>query len=383
LNPIFLILLIIHTSSVFLSLIVVSKTFHLRKFGYIIFAGFFLLTGEISGQIGGTFTWNFLNLTSSARISALGGKNVALADGDLNLAYFNPSLLTEEIHNNLALNYATLFSGISYGNVAYARTVPKIGTFAGGIQYINYGTFTAADETGQITGQFRAAEYALYFTYSKTFDTCWNVGITFKPVYSSLERYQAFGVAADLGASYISPNRLFTAGLVLRNMGLQFKGYYTESKEPLPFEILAGVAQKLQYAPLRFLITLQQLQRFDLTYNNPDDPNDIDPITGKTIRKNPAEKLADQVMRHIILGVEFVPSRSFFFRLGYNYQRRKEMMIDTHPGTVGFSWGFGLRINKFNISYGRAAWHLAGGTNFFSLSTNFSEFGFLDKSTNH
>lgn len=363
-------------------LLVVSKTCNLNRFGCIIVAGAILLTGEISGQIGGTSTWNFLNLTSSARIGALGGKNVALADGDLNLVYFNPSLLTEDMHNNLTLNYATLFSGISYGYVAYARTIPNTGTFAGGIHSINYGTFPSADETGQITGQFRAAEYALYLTYSRTFDTCWNIGISIKPVYSSLERYQAFGLAADLGVSYISTNRLFTAGIALRNMGLQFKGYYTQSKEPLPFEILAGVAQKLQYAPFRFLITAQQLQRFDLTYKNPDDPSAIDPLTGKPLKKNRTEEFADQFMRHIILGVEFVPSRNFYFRLGYNYQRRKEMMIDARPGTVGFSWGFGLRISKFTISYGRAAWHLAGGTNFFSLSTNFSEFGFLDKPIN-
>ncbi|HQH41950.1 MAG TPA: type IX secretion system protein PorQ, partial [Bacteroidales bacterium] len=239
------------------------------RFLYIIFAASFLLAGKVFGQIGGTSTWNFLNLTSSARIGALGGKNVALSDGDLNLAYFNPALLTEDMHNNLALNYATLFSGVSYGYVSYARAVPKTGIFAGGIHYINYGTFTAADETGQITGQFRAAEYALYLTYSRAFDTCWNAGITLKPVYSSLERYQAFGLAADLGASYTSPNRLFTAGIALRNMGLQFRGYYPGSGEPLPFEILAGVAQKLQYAPFRFLITAQQLQRFDLTYTNP------------------------------------------------------------------------------------------------------------------
>ena len=41
---------------------------------------------------------------------------------------------------------------------------------------------------------------------------------------------------------------------------------------------------------------------------------------------------------------------------------------------VGFSWGFGIKISKFHFSYGRATYHLAGGSNHFSLSTNLSDF---------
>ncbi|NJK85180.1 MAG: hypothetical protein HC906_03680 [Bacteroidales bacterium] len=70
-------------------------------------------------------------------------------------------------------------------------------------------------------------------------------------------------------------------------------------------------------------------------------------------------------MRHIILGTEFSLSKNLVLRFGYNYRRRQEMKVDARTGTVGFSWGLGLRISKFHLSYARSAWHLAGSPNYF------------------
>jgi hypothetical protein len=65
---------------------------------------------------------------------------------------------------------------------------------------------------------------------------------------------------------------------------------------------------------------------------------------------------------------------NFHVEVGYNYKRRKEMAISARPGMVGFSAGFGFRVSKFHFSFGRASYHLAGGTSHFSLTTNLSEF---------
>lgn len=76
----------------------------------------------------------------------------------------------------------------------------------------------------------------------------------------------------------------------------------------------------------------------------------------------------------MILGVEFVPVRNFYLRGGYNYQRRNELKIEERTSMVGFSWGIGVKINKYHISYGRATYHLAGASNHFSVSTNLDDF---------
>ena len=140
----------------------------------------------------------------------------------------------------------------------------------------------------------------------------------------------------------------------------------------MPFEIQAGITQGLAHAPFRFSIQLQHLERWDLRYElaNKDyfifgaDPEEI----------NKFDVLADKLMRHAVFGVEFLLGESFHFDFGYNYKRRQEMKINNFPGMVGFSWGFGLRIKKFQVAYGRATYHLAGGTNHFSITTNLSSF---------
>ena len=82
----------------------------------------------------------------------------------------------------------------------------------------------------------------------------------------------------------------------------------------------------------------------------------------------------DKLMRHLVFGVEFLVGKNFHADLGYNYKRRQEMKVSARPGTVGFSWGFGFKVSKFHFAFGRASYHLAGGSNHFSLTTNLSEF---------
>ncbi len=36
--------------------------------------------------------------------------------------------------------------------------------------------------------------------------------------------------------------------------------------------------------------------------------------------------------------------------------------------TVGFSWGFGVRISRFQFSYGSGRYHLAGSSNLISVA---------------
>jgi hypothetical protein len=335
---------------------------------------FLFFPSMLIAQVGGTRTYAFLELPNSARTASLGGKMVAATDGDLNLAWHNPSLLTEESSNTVVVNYVNYFTDINFGYVSYARSYANLGNFAAGMHYVNYGNFTAADATGIITGQFRAAEYALCLMYSRSIDSNFTAGITLKPIYSSLENYRSFGLAADLGLTYQSTDRLFVASMVIRNIGTQFSGYYSGSRERLPFEIEIGLSQRLSHAPFRFYLTAHQLQKPDLGYTIPGTEGETDPITGNTTEQSKIAEISDLVMRHMIMGIEINPVKSFYFRFGYNYQRRKELQIVAKPAMAGFSWGFGINVSNFTLSYGRASYHLAGASNHFSVNANLSQF---------
>jgi hypothetical protein len=311
-------------------------------------------------QTGGDNVYEFLNLTHSGLVSSLGGTNVSLQGNNLNLAYHNPSLLNSSMNNNIALSYVNYFAGIKYGLAMYSKSVPGIGNFGAGLTYLNYGSFEEADASGVITGTFNAAEYAFSLIYSREIDSLFSIGVNMKPVLSQLEKYNSFGIAFDLGASYHNRSNLFTAGLVIKNIGYQITSYAGEPHQDLPFEIQAGVSQRLAHAPFRFSLTLRHLEKFDLTHQY---INNSATGSGSTASSGFAENL----LRHGILGAELIPHKNFYFSAGYNYQRRQELQIDSKVSTVGLSWGFGINTTWMNIEFGRATYHLAGSSTHVSL----------------
>ncbi len=331
------------------------------------------LNTSIYAQTGGNNTYEFLNLISSSRIAALGGNAIPINDNDLNLVIQNPSLLNKAMNNQLALSYVNYFSDINYGYAAYARTLKKLGTFYAGLQYVHYGKFTEADATGEKLGNFTPSEYALNIAYSKDLDSSFTVGAQLKNIYSHLYEYSSYGIAVDAAVTYHSKNTLFSTALVVKNMGVQIKDYTKGNNEPLPFEVQIGIANKFAKAPLRLLLVAQHLEKFDITYINLNKPDTyVDANTGETIIKD--IKTIDKIIRHIIIGGEFIPTKNFKVSLGYNYQRRQELKYADKLSTVGFSFGFELKVSKFKISYGRAAYHLAGASNHFTVCTSLSDF---------
>ncbi len=330
---------------------------------------FFLIIPFLSkAQIGGENTYEFLNLTNSARMAALGGNQVALADEtDLNVAYNNPALLTEKMQNHLVTNYVNYISDVNYGYVAYALPVGLPGNLAVGMHYINYGTFIEALPGGMITGNtFNAAEYALNIFWSYQFERI-SVGANLKPIWSSFETYQSAGIAADLGASYRSEDGLTTIGLTIKNIGTQITTYYADGeREPLPFDLQLGYFQRLGHAPIRIAATLQHLQKWTLAPPETEEGE----LTGTTVNE---DGMGKKFLRHLILGVELLPSENFTLRFGYNYQRRQELKFDEKMSTVGFTFGLGFKISRFELNYGLARYHLAGASNHLSLAINLND----------
>jgi len=321
---------------------------------------FSIIVSPAFSQTGGDNVYEFLNLTHSGLVSSLGGTNVSLPGNNLNLVYHNPALLNSSMDKTLALNYVNYFAGINYGLAMYSKSYEGVGNFAAGLTYLNYGSFTEADASGVITGDFSAAEYAFSMVYSHEIDSLFSIGVNFKPVLSHLEKYTSFGFAFDIGASYHNRSNLFSTGLVIRNAGYQVTTYAGEPRQNLPFEIQAGVSQRLAHAPFRFSLTLKHLEKFDLTHEYKD--------PASTVSTNAASSgFSENMLRHIILGVELIPHKNFYFSGGYNYQRRRELEIDSKVSTVGLSWGFGIKTSWLDIEFGRATYHLAGSSSHVSL----------------
>lgn len=336
-------------------------------------------------QVGGNNTYEFLNLPISARVTALGGNLLSTRDNDLNVALVNPALLTDTMDSNLALSYINYFTDINYGYVAFAKNLRENQNLSIGMQYLNYGEFIRADVIGNNLGTFTADEMSLNVSYARSiYDSNLFVGATVKTIYSNLDNYISFGSALDLGAVYSRPHKNFSVALVIKNVGYQWKPYTKGNREKLPFEMQIGFSKQPKHVPFRISVVYENIERWDLTYTNTNDPNiKVDPNTGAAIDDRGKLKVfSDQLMRHIVFGGEFIVTKNFFVRIGYNYQRRKELRIVERAGMTGFSFGFGFRVYKFHISYGRASYNLAGASNNFSVSFDMNSFYKKAKSIN-
>ncbi len=332
---------------------------------------FYIALSAYSGkaQIGGETTYQFLELTNSARIAALGGTQIALSDtSDLNLPFHNPALLHPGMHNQLLVNYVNYFMDVNYGYASIARSFKQAGTFAIGVQYINYGEFKNATEQGELTGTyFKAAEYAGNIIYSNSYGRL-RYGATLKPVFSIFESYRSIGVASDLGLTYRSKDSLTHFAVVAKNLGGQITTYYEDgNREPIPFNLQAGISKKLKHAPLIFSLTMQHLTHWDLAWSESDRQPSLETWSLRD------ESFFKQIMRHTVLGMEVLPTQNFSIRAGYNYQRRQELKFDEKLSTVGLSLGFGLKINRFRLDFATSRFHLAGSSNLFSLAINLND----------
>jgi len=340
----------------------------------IFFVPVFFLSFSVSAQIGGDNTYDFMNLPNAAKAAALGGNIIALPDNDLSLAYHNPALLKESMHNQIVLNYVNYFTDINYGYVSYAREYNELGNFGIGLQYMNYGDFIEASELGDKTGTFSAVEYAFHLMYSKNIDSSFRFGAVLKPVYSRLDTYTSYGIMGDVGISYYNEDNLFMASFIVKNIGSQLKPYTTDNYEPVPFDVQIGISKKLLHAPFRFSMIAHHLETYDLSYKKINNAEPTNVLARSKEVESEGDDFFENMMRHMIFGVEFLPTENFFVALGLNYKRRRELQISEKPGFTGFSFGFGFKLSKFQFSYGRASYHLAGASNHFSISTNLSEF---------
>lgn len=322
-------------------------------------------------QIGGRYAFDGLRLVPNARVNALGGILISYADQDPFLALQNPSLSSDAMQGRLGMNWANALADIQYGQFAYSHGIRNVGNVHGGVQLVNYGEFSARDILGNSTGTFDASAYKLSGGVSRSFDR-WRLGATFNFFSTRMDWVKYHALTADFGASWVDTSGLTSAGFVLKNFGSQI-GRYREGypHADLPFEIQAGISQRLRYLPLRFSLTGVHLNRLmGLLYQDPKALPEYD-LSGQVIPVR--KRTADKIARHFVFGAELNISKAVYLRAGYNHQRRQDLKTLNQGGISGFSYGAGVKISWFSFDYGFARFHAASNLHQFSLVMNLSQ----------
>ncbi|MCB0544012.1 MAG: type IX secretion system protein PorQ [Saprospiraceae bacterium] len=348
----------------------------LRKIGLsLLIAGFpAFLFCQVNG---GQQVFQFMTLSPSARITALGGMQIAVKDADLGFAAVNPAALNPMMDGRLVFQHNFFLSDVQHGYVAYAHDLPKQGfTLQAGLQYLNYGDIKRADEYGNVIGTVPASETAFTLGGARALSDRFSMGLNLRLGLSTLDTYKASALAADAGVMYADTARRFTAAIVIRNAGTQMSAY-NEIREDIPFDLQIGISKRLKYLPFRFSIVAHHLHQWDIRYDDPDlQDDDILQIGDGESSGNSGNGGVDNFFRHLVFNGEFLLGRneSFQLRFGYNHLRKKELSVRNYRSLAGFSGGVGIKISRFRIDLGYASYHLAGGVLHLGIGTNLKEF---------
>lgn len=313
----------------------------------------------------GTTAYNFLNVTSSARIYGLGGVNVSLVDDDISVIDQNPALLGAEMSGMLGMNYMSYVGGSSFAGARYAHSAGERAAWSLGMQYFGYGSMTEATEEGVILGTISPKDITFGGAYSHDFTDRIRGGISLRGVYSSYAEFSAFAITTDVGINYYDPDSDMSLSLVLANMGGQVKRF-NEQYDRLPFDIRIGWSKALGTLPLRFSITAWNLTKWHLPFV---DNGDGSGISEPTIK----DSFSSNLFRHLVFGVDLISSPNYYLSLGYNYKSRTDMATYNRNFISGFSLGGGIKVNSFGVGIALAQPHTGATTFMLNLSYNFSD----------
>jgi len=329
------------------------------------------------GQRGGERVFEFVNLPTSARATALGGSQIAATTNDYGLVGGNPGMLNITMDNSFVFQHNFHFAGIDNGYAGFAKNIEGIKSMVhGGVQYLSYGKFTAADEMGNITGEFKAKDLSIHAGISRALNARMTAGILLQYIQSSLETYTSNGLLVDGGITYQSEDGFNHYALVLRGVGFQFSRYYEgDEKGKMPVNLQFGFSKRLKYVPFRLSILMHDINRWDLRYDSPLD-EESDGFGGdEPDEPSNFNQGVDNFFKHLTFGGEFLIGKKegLMLRLGYNHQRKQELSVVNLRSLAGFSAGVGVNVKSFILDYGFAVYHQAGSTKHLGLRVNLNE----------
>lgn len=313
----------------------------------------------------GTTAYNFMNITSSSRIYALGGVNVSSIDDNVNIVDQNPALLGPEMDNQLAVSYMRYLGDSNFAGVTYARAAGENGAWQASLRYFGYGSMKHTDETGTVIGSFSPKDIAFAGGFTHDFSGMLRGGFNIKMLYSSYEQYSAFAMATDLGLNYYNPDRDLSLSIVVANLGGQLKKF-NDSYDRLPVDVRLGWSQSFGSFPVRFSVTAWNLTKWHLPYyETGDGSSDAAPELKDSFKSN--------LFRHLVFSADIIPSEKFYLAVGYNYKMRTDMSTYSRSFLSGWSLGAGLNMSNFNLGLAFAQPHSGATTLMVNITMNLND----------
>ncbi len=297
---------------------------------------FFCSAGAQNSQT----SFQFLEIPSSAHVSALGGTAVSLPESDPTLTVTNPASLSGTASRKFGVTGTDWLQGTVVAGGQFSTPFKERSSYQVSAHLANYGTMKSTTSDGTETGTFKAKDFNIGITYAYMLSDNWSGGVTGHLICSRYSYRQAVAVGADLGLRYSDPDDRFTAGLAATGLGGQVKAF-EDTFEKMPFNLSAGITVKLEHAPLRFTFTADKLTHWRQDYFYSPDGSGL--------------STADIIRRHISFGTDFLISDNIWIAAGCNLMNRSELAGTGRKGMTGITTGAGIELGKVSlgVSYGK------------------------------
>lgn len=299
-------------------------------------------------------SFNTLRLPISAHTAALGGNNVSAIEDAPETGWQNPALYANVSDKSLSLNFMSYFSNTSWMGAHFVKAVGERHTVAVGAQLMNFGKMDETDEAGNVVGTFSAKDFVVGGGYSYLLSERWTGGANAKFAFSNLADRSSIAMAFDVGVNYYNEETDFSASATLQNFGLQLKTYEDATRAHLPFSLTLGLSKGMEHLPVRFHLTLMDLNHWKSSYYilpEDKDQNKSDKVSFTKIALN-----------HLTVGLDILPTDNFYIALGYNFRRAYELKASGSSHFAGLSAGGGLRIKRFQMGLSYARYHQVGNS---------------------
>lgn len=310
-------------------------------------------------------TYQFLNLPVNGRDALLNKISSSVLDSSFSQAANNISLLLPSQAGQASLTYASYVADIHGGSMHYAFTKDRWGVFMPSVQYFFQGNYLETNEFGDILREFSASDLSVNMAHANAFKNHFRYGVQVRFLYSQYLQYSSLGFSSDYSLYFSKKPNRYGFTLSVLNLGMPFKNYVENQREQLPLNIQLSSSVKLAKSPLVLHVAYNYLNQWDLSYEQK--YLSTDPFTGE-VSENTLN--ASNLMKHITVGVDFVPSQKIRFGLSFDYKRQSELRYSVFSRLAGFGMGLGIKTKKWNIDYTLYGNGVSLFSNFITLSTN-------------
>jgi hypothetical protein len=268
-------------------------------------------------------------LGASARVDALGGAWVGLAD-DPSALFYNAAGLSQLKAASLSLNHNSYLAGSFEETLLFGLPVGAWGGFAAALQYVSWGGLDARDVNGVSEGSFADGDAAFSLGWGLGVADQLSVGAALHGIQQKIIDSLDTGFSADFGILW-APDPRFQMGLCYTGLGTSWAGF--------------GPAQDLRFGTA-FKLDLGKDAVLRMLAGGDWEPNSVSRLQG---------------------GLEAVFDRDYFLRVG----GQAPLGDNQVGGLTGFTAGAGARLGRFQLDYAFVPYGDLGASHRVSLEYEF------------